>query len=503
MALYAQYFTIKTDKPALSYKTGDEITFFIFPRRNNGGCDLCDKVEYTIMADDGDVVEGVVDCNPEQFATVKYVAKEPGFISIIAKAQNEPDSFAFYDIAPGDAVADNIFEPTRAAVGVDVDKITYAGRIPDDFDEYWNSVAKTVNDFTPKLLLSDQYFNKIPDDILCLDVRISTPEGRPASGFLCIPKKEGKYPIVMSFIGYSLAGASPRWDRNCICFCVNPHGIENGFPLSAMNTKYKSTLSGFGYDAEENKKPETSYWHGMILRDLCALKYAKTLDKWDGKNIVCRGGSMAAFQSVLVAAHDPDVSFLDISVPGMCDTLFVDYLRKDRPRRLTQSGWAYFDTVANAYFVKCPVNLRVNLGDQTCAPHGIMALYNALSCKKKAEFIQGGLHSQRPYEMRKFVRSFDPENTQGIIVGGKYKHYSGKIVEVVGIADREDQELFLTDTGPHFAINIFSADEEPLRNVIYKEEGSDKLYSLCETKWFDSFVENGKLITHRFASLKE
>lgn len=502
MALYSQYFTIKTDKPVLSYHVGDEITFYIFPRRNNGGCDLCDRVEYTIRTDDGDVVEGVVPCNPEQYATVKYVAKAPGFVCLSVKAQNDPDSFAFYDIAPGDAVADNIFEPTHASVGVDVDKITYSQKIPDDFDAYWATVKKMVDEHSPRLLLSEQYFNKIPDDILCLDVRVSTPQGRPASGFLCIPKKEGKYPIVMSFIGQSLAGASPRWDRNCICFCVNPHGIENGFPLSAMNTKYKSTLSGFGYDAEENKKPETTYWQGMLIRNLCALKYAKTLEAWDGKTVICRGGSMAAFQSILVAAHEDSVTFLDIEVPGMCNTSFMDYLRQNKSRHLGGEGWLYFDAVANATRVKCPTNLLVRLGDQTCAPNGIMALYNAFSCKKKATFVQGGVHSHRPYEMRQFVLSSDPENPQGITLG-KYKHYSGKLVEVVGLAKREDEELFLTDTGRHFPIMAFSADEQPLKNVIYKEEGSDKLYSLCETKWFDSFVENGKLITHRFASLKE
>lgn len=501
MAVFSQYFTIKTDKPMLDYKTGDEICFYIFPRRNNGGCDLCDRIEYVIRTDAGDVVEGVVPCNPEQFATVKYVAKAPGFVCITAKAQNDPDSFSFYDIAPGDAVDDNIFEQTHASVGVDVDKITYSQKIPDDFDAYWDSVKALVDAHTPRLLTSDQYFTKIPDDILCLDVRVSTPQGRPASGFLCIPKKAGKYPIVMSFIGYSLSGATPRWDRNCICFCVNPHGIENGFSNSAMNTKYKATLSGFGYNEEENKKPKTCYWHNMIIRNLCALKYAKSLDAWDGKNVICRGGSMAAFQSVLVAAHDDSVTFLDISVPGMCDTTFTDFLRKGKTRRLQGEGWMYFDTVANAMRVKCPTNLLVRLGDQTCGPRGIMALYNAFNCKKKATFVQSGVHSQRPFEMREQILSLDPENPQGITLG-KYKHYSGKTVEVIGLADKQEKELFLTDTGPHFAIKSFSAYEQPLKNVIYKEEGSDKLLSLCETKWFDSFVENGKFIARRFTPVK-
>lgn len=494
-----QYFTIKTDKPALSYKIGEEITFFIFPRRNNGGCDLCDKIAYKIEADDGGHEEGIVTCNPEQYCTVKYVAKAPGFVRILVKALNEETAISFNDVAPGDSTDDNFFYPFSTCAGVELEKVKPLVAPPKDFDAYWNSLTKKVEEFTPELLLSDQYFYKIPDDIICHDVRISTPEGRPASGYICKPKKAGKYPIIISFNGYSLAGGVPRWERGAICIHVNAHGIENGLPIQAMNQKYGKTItSRYGFDEEENKKPETCYWQGMIIRDLCALKYAKSLKEWDGKTIIATGGSQAAFQAICVAAHDPDVSFLNTTVPWFCDDLSrnknIMPISFASPQGL---GAEYFYNVCQAHKIKCPVSVMLRLGDPTCIPYGIMAFYNALDTKKKLTLEHGSEHSQRPFEMRSFTYY------SGEIRLGKYRHYTGKMVEVIGFSSRKDEEKFTADIGPHFAFKTFALDEQPTRNVLFKEEGDETIYSLCENAWFDTFFEDGKLIESRYTFIEE
>lgn len=495
-----QYFTIKTDKPALSYKTGEEITFFIFPRRNNGGCDLCDKVAYKIEADDGGREEGIVACNPEQYCTVKYVAKAPGFVRILVKALNEETAISFNDVAPGDSTDDNFFYPFSTCAGVELDKVVPLVTPPQDFDIYWDSLVKTVEEFTPELLLADEVINpeKFPKDFVCHDVRISTPQGRCASGYIIKPKKEGKYPIIISFNGYSLAGAAMRWERNAICIHVNAHGIENGLSIQAMNQKYGKTIGRYGFDEEENKKPETCYWHNMIIRNLCALKYAKSLKEWDGKTIIAKGGSQAAFQAICVAAHDKDVSFLDVSVPWFCDDL-------SRNKNIMPVGFAspqgagaeYFYNVCQAHKIKCPVSVMLRLADPTCIPYGIMAFYNTLTCKKKITLEHGSEHSQRPFEMRSFIFY------SGEIAPGKYRHYTGKIVEVIGFSKRADTESFTADIGPHYAFEVFPADEQPTRNVLYKEEGDDTIYSLCENSWFDSFFENGKFVASRYTLIEE
>lgn len=49
-------------------------------------------------------------------------------------------------------------------------------------------------------------------------------------------------------------------------------------------------MRGFGLNAEKN--PENNYFKFMILRDLRAIEYAKTLPEWNGKDITVSGGSM-------------------------------------------------------------------------------------------------------------------------------------------------------------------------------------------------------------------
>lgn len=65
-----------------------------------------------------------------------------------------------------------------------------------------------------------------------------------------------------------------------------------------------------------------------------------------------------------------------------------------------ESEWApdytlvvrYFDTAVQATRVKCPVKIMARLGDYTCPPSGIMALYNSLTTEKEITFRQNGTH---------------------------------------------------------------------------------------------------------------
>ena len=84
----------------------------------------------------------------------------------------------------------------------------------------------------------------------------------------------------------------------------------------------------------------------MMIRDLCAVKWAKTLEKWDKTNLISFGGSQGAFQATTVAAHDKDVTYLDIFIPWFCNLNAENngYLKGWRP--IAQEGLEYFDTVS-------------------------------------------------------------------------------------------------------------------------------------------------------------
>ena len=56
---------------------------------------------------------------------------------------------------------------------------------------------------------------------------------------------------------------------------------------------------------------------------------------------------------------------------------------------------AYFDSVSFAARITCPPSVYAALGDWTCVPSGVIAMYNALSGEKTATFAQNADHGSR------------------------------------------------------------------------------------------------------------
>ena len=213
-----------------------------------------------------------------------------------------------------------------------------------------------------------------------------------ASGYVTIPLKSGKYPIRISFLGYGLHAASYVYKENMICGCFNAHGFEN-FPWDKIEEIYGKELKGYGFNNEENASNMTTYFRNMMIRNLIALKFTKTLPAWNGKDIISAGGSQGALQAITVAAHDSDVTEVLAYKPWFCDLKSIEdgYLKGWRPD--VAEGLRYFDTVAQAMHIKCPIFIECYLGDYVCPPKTVMALYNSIKAEKKIKFIQSATHS--------------------------------------------------------------------------------------------------------------
>ncbi len=446
------YFKVKCNKAPLSYTVNEPIimTLSVYNNKEKGECR---RFKWEIQQDDGKQLSGEGQCLAGREFTLETSLSRPGFVYLTVTPLNT------------DGSTDPKIDPLYAGAGADVDKIHYHGNIPEDFDEYWQGIEKLVADFTPELVQKVPHYADVPDWCDCYDIKISTPIGCWASGYLSVPKKEGKYPLEVNFRGYAIVGALPDFKKDRIFLNVSAHPIENGFSPEALASKYPQ-LQGYGFNNEENKKPETSYWHNMMIRDLIAVKWAKTLEGWDGKVLIASGGSQAAFQATTVAAHDKDVTLLDIYIPWFCDLNLEKngYLKSWRPE--PQPGLEYFDTVAQAMRVKCPVQIMACLGDYTCSPASIMSLYNNISARKKLTFLQGGTHGYRPPE-RDCVYLYTDEE-----ISGRYRHYKGNEYEVLGIGK----------------------DSESLMDVvIYKSLDDGKIWSRPKHMWSDQVIyRNGQ-----------
>lgn len=416
-----KYFVVETDKPALNYKCGEQITFKVFARNNIEPFD-CPFVEWKIVGDDGKQSGGLGEIRKDRPLVLTASCDRPGFVRLICTAKC-PDS-----------VPDPEWDVFDGGAGVEPEKIEYCDTVPEDFDGYWGEIEQTVADFTPELVESNKISEGVPGDFDCYDIRITTPvDGMFASGILTVPKTDSQLKLKIHFMGYSVKGADKICSDGYITLCVNAHGFENCLPKVVLEQKYKNLL-GYGFNEAENASPYTTYWRNMMIRDLSAAKWLSAHKQWDGKVYIACGGSQGAFQATTVAAHFDKITFLNIWIPWFCNLNGEanGYMGGWRPK--FSEGLRYFDTAAQATRVKCPAKIVAYLGDYCCPPSSIMAMYNNLTVSKSLDFIQNGTHGYRPPQRVAFFLRHDAGLASDEIKIGRYRHFKGKEYEVTATA---------------------------------------------------------------------
>lgn len=413
-----KYFKCTTNKSPISYKCDEKMVFTI-TARDTAIDTTCNHIKWQIRTDDGKQSEGFSSCEPGKPLILESSISRPGFVRVTCTAYN--NEFAI----------DNSFDVLEASAGAEVEKLEYLDTIPDDFDDYWVEIEQKVADFPIDVVYYEPVTHGVKEGFKVYEVRIASPEGKNASGYISIPEKQGKFPIKIHYLGYAICPARIIYEDDVITGCFNAHGIENGITRFDACVKYGDELKSYGFNGNESNK--TTYWREVMIRNLIATKYMKTLSEWDGKNLISIGGSQGAFQATTVAAHDKDVTFLDISIPWFCNLNAENngYMAGWRPG--FAEGLRYFDTVAQATRVKCPVKIFAKLGDYVCPPSTTVALYNSFKGIKSINLLQAGTHGCNPHERDMYHLRYDPENPLGEVKKGKYRHFKGNEYEVIDL----------------------------------------------------------------------
>ncbi len=450
------YFKFTTDKPALSYKCGEEMKFYI-QARNNCADIACRYIKWEIRTDDGKSESGWGSCDIGEPLCLSSSLSRPGFVRVTCTAYNTECG-----VMGG-------FDVLEAGAGAEVEKLSYCDTVPEDFDEYWNDIEKLVENFDEKVLMWDDISVKAEKGYKLYDIRISSPEGRPVSGLVSMPDKEGQFPLKMIFNGYSVVGCSHAiYEKDTIIAYINAHGIENFLPNTECVIKYKD-LAGYGMKDSENESNMTTYWRNVMIRDLIAVKHMKKLEQWNKKDIISHGGSQGAFQATTVAAHDKDVTYLDIYIPWFCNLNAENngYMGGWRPK--FKEGLRYFDTVAQATRVKCPVGIEARLGDYCCPPSTTQTLYNSFNCYKHLTMVQAGTHPYIPPEREEFHFVFNPDNQEDEIKMGKYRHFKGNEYEVIHIGfDSETCQRVVVYKALYGEGNVWVRPEYMFKEKVFK-----------------------------------
>jgi len=194
-----------------------------------------------------------------------------------------------------------------------------------------------------------------------------------------------------------MANSPVGYSRNSMVIGVNSHDVENGL-TPEQYSKIKTTYyQDYGFNAEENKNPRTSYWYKMLLRDMQAFFYFKDHELLNKKDYIFVGGSQGGMQACHLAAHCGYDCTCLLFIPWCCDLWATEKEKRMRGWRPdTSVAMNYFDTALAASKLKCPVYIEAGLGDYVCPPSGQIAMYNAITSPKMLRFVQNQTHPYRP-----------------------------------------------------------------------------------------------------------
>lgn len=396
------YFSVDAERSPISYAVGDEIAFWISFWADDEIIS-CPKLSWTAYTDDGKQYSGSGSGATGQLE-VCIPATGTGFVRVKCSAMNEWDQ-----------LLSGVDQENMFGFGVEVASIGTGWTEPSDFDLFWAGQIASLDGVSPDLLSLDRLSPVSGFEVYRL--KIACPEDCGfAAAYITYPQgaKPGSLPIRMCYDGYGVTDPYANRAPYCVTgqIAVTPfaHSMELGHQAD-----YYSSLSNYGFT--ENDRMETCYFRGMILRDLQVLRFAKlyfgaegVLDGngesvagqnlWNGELSVS-GGSQGAFRALAAAALDHDVTFVDVSIPWMCDIegqstesdAMGSYFRPQYTSVL-----AYFDSISFAKRIPgtARVTISMGLGDYVCPPSGVFTLYNQLECPVTMTVVQGKKHDYVP-----------------------------------------------------------------------------------------------------------
>ncbi|WP_243349326.1 acetylxylan esterase [Parabacteroides sp. FAFU027] len=286
-------------------------------------------------------------------------------------------------------------------LGFEPEKLTPYTKYPSDFTDYWEKAKaeaakcpmEVVKVFIP------EYSN---DKVDCYLVKLQVyKKGSYIYGYLTMPKKEGKYPVVVSPPGAGIKPMEPSKDlfyaeNGCIRFDMEIHGIRPNLDTET----YQSISKAFGngnnsYLVNGLEDRDSYYMKKVYLSFPRVIDYLTSLPQWDGENVIAQGGSQGGALALVATGLDSRVTACAANHPALSDMagykdnraggyphLFTNFTGMDTPEKL--KTLEYYDVVNFARQIKVPVFMTWGYNDNVCPPTTSYIVYNTLQCKKEA-----------------------------------------------------------------------------------------------------------------------
>lgn len=277
-------------------------------------------------------------------------------------------------------------ELSRTNLGFNPEQIVSAQDKQPDFEAFWSETLAELAEveIDSKLTLLKEHSNDVRK---AYRVDMKSLGGEPVSGLLYMPVADGKYPAMISYMGYG----SEVWYADP---SSNPQMIE--FMLCVRNQAFNRK------PGEENdwcargiESKETYYYRGAFADAVRAIDFVCSLEKTDLDRVFAAGESQGGALTLAAASLDGRLKAIAPSAPFLCD--YPDYF--------VLAGWpgdpieaaaqkagmseeemfkvlSYFDIKNFTDRIQCPVIMAIGLQDDVCPPHTNFAGYNHILTEK-------------------------------------------------------------------------------------------------------------------------
>ncbi|HEY2348488.1 MAG TPA: acetylxylan esterase [Puia sp.] len=267
---------------------------------------------------------------------------------------------------------------------------------PSDFSAFWDHAKEELEKIPidARIVLMP---SRCTEKVNVYQVNMQNyPANTRLYGMLCVPKKEGKYPALLSVPGagvYPYEGNIAMAEKGLITLEIGIHGIPLDMnPVVYDNLGWGALRDYMNFNLDDR---DHFYYKHVYLGCVRAVDFIFSLPQFDGINIGVEGGSQGGALSIITAGLDSRIKCLAVYFPALCDLTgalkgraggWPHYFEGNKLRfnnkkdKIETCG--YYDVVNFARLLKVPGMYTWGYNDDTCPPTSMYAAYNVITAPK-------------------------------------------------------------------------------------------------------------------------
>lgn len=304
----------------------------------------------------------------------------------LAPGESQEVEFRFAVPEPGFykcVLSDDGKEIKRFNIGFEPELVLSLPDAAPDFDEFWERALADLA-AVPGEYTMEEIKERSGSKRQVYAVTMQSIDGATIDAIAAIPRKKGKYPVIIYYNGY---GAKPwNLDADSRDDIIEIQTSVRGQFLSEHRNTYGDWVQ---YHLED---PEKYYYRGAFMDAVRAVDFASQLPQADTDAIFAEGGSQGGALTLAVGSLCGDrIRGIMPYIPFLSD--FPDYLKivewpatpvlaKAAMENLTTAqmyrNLSYFDMKNHARRITCPVLMGIGLQDPTCPPHTNVSSYSLM-----------------------------------------------------------------------------------------------------------------------------